>query len=298
MKIAAVVVTFNRAALLEECLLALLAQTRRVDRIFVVDNCSTDDTPLRMQALCDAHKILSYRRLDRNTGGAGGFSNAMQWACEEGYDWLWVMDDDVEPYPQGLENLLAYTDRSKCVHGLRTEPDGRVFAWGSRFDEAIVDTVAMQAQLPDDIGACIEMNVACFEGMLVHRDVVSEAGLPWSELFITWDDTYFGYCASRVTKVLYARVPSLKRKREMDRVSAGPLGNKWSMTPLGNYHHHRNRYMLASRLNPVSWKFWLRNVWVYLKAVAKELLLRRHWTNVKSIHQGTVDGLKYYWQAK
>ena len=298
MKIAAVVVTFNRSALLVECLQGLLAQTRPLDRIFVLDNCSTDDTPAAMQALCAEHPVVSYRRLDSNTGGAGGFAHAMGWAMDEGFDWLWLMDDDVEPYPEGLQNLLAYSDRSHCIHGIRTEPDGGVFPWGSRFDEALVDTVPLAMELPSQVGATIEMNVGCFEGMLVHRDVIGQVGLPWSDLFITWDDTYFGYCASKVTPVLYVRVLSLKRKRAMDRVGAGVLGTKMSMTALGNYHHHRNRYMLATRLRPNLSRFWLRNVVVYAKSMLKELLLRRDLKNVASIHRGTCAGLKYYWKAR
>ncbi len=42
--VAAVVVTYNRKVLLKECLDALLAQTRPLDSIIVVDNASTDGT--------------------------------------------------------------------------------------------------------------------------------------------------------------------------------------------------------------------------------------------------------------
>lgn len=298
MSVAAVVVTFNRSALLLECLKGLLAQTRPLDKIFVLDNCSTDDTSVRMTAFCVDHPQIAYRCLDVNTGGAGGFAHAMQWAYAEGYDWLWLMDDDVEPYPQGLQNLLAYADRSKCIHGVRTEPDGGVFPWGSHFNESTVDTVPLPRPLPLQPGDAIEINVGCFEGMLVHRDVITQVGFPWPELFITWDDTYFGYCASKVTPVLYVRVDSLMRKRAMDRVDAGLLGMRMSMTAMGNFYHHRNRYMLATRLKPQPLQFWWRNVLAYAKSMGKELLLRRNWTNAVSIHKGTLAGLKYYWQAR
>ena len=43
-RVCAVVVTYNRSALLREALVALGAQTRPVDRILVVDNASTDGT--------------------------------------------------------------------------------------------------------------------------------------------------------------------------------------------------------------------------------------------------------------
>ena len=43
--LAAVIVTFNRKELLSENIRMLLKQTRPFDKIFVVDNCSTDGTP-------------------------------------------------------------------------------------------------------------------------------------------------------------------------------------------------------------------------------------------------------------
>ncbi len=42
---AAVVVTYNRKNLLARRLEAIFAETRPVDHVIVVDNCSTDGTP-------------------------------------------------------------------------------------------------------------------------------------------------------------------------------------------------------------------------------------------------------------
>jgi rhamnopyranosyl-N-acetylglucosaminyl-diphospho-decaprenol beta-1,3/1,4-galactofuranosyltransferase len=44
MKIAAVVVTYNRKNLLGECLDAILRQTRAPEAVYVIDNASTDGT--------------------------------------------------------------------------------------------------------------------------------------------------------------------------------------------------------------------------------------------------------------
>lgn len=298
MKIAAVVVTFNRADLLIECLQGLLRQSRALDKIFVVDNCSSDDTAEKMAGFSSRYKNIAYRRLGSNTGGAGGFAAGIEWACSENFDWLWLMDDDVEPYSEGLEKLLFFADRSQCIHGLRTDPDGRFFPWGSHFDPSIVDTVPLSKDLLLQQVDAVEVNVGCFEGMLVHRSVIEQVGGPWPDLFITWDDTYFGYCASQVTNVLYAKVNSLKRKRSMDRVKTGLFGTRMSMTPMGNFFHHRNRYMLATRLKPNFLKFWTRNFLVYTKGLFKELFLRRSLVNAINIHRGTWAGLKYYWQAR
>src|ERR1035441_9411687 len=102
--IAAVVVTYNRKALLGECLDALLKQTHPLDAIYVIDNASTDGTKefLNERGYLRESKIR-YVPLPDNTGGAGGFYEGLRHAFEAGFDWFWLMDDDVEPYLDGLE---------------------------------------------------------------------------------------------------------------------------------------------------------------------------------------------------
>src|SRR5688500_13373643 len=96
--VSAVVLTYNRKALLAECLRALLAQTLPVDRVLVVDNASTDGTEelLRAEGLLER---VAYLRLERNLGSSGGFNRGVAAAREGGWDWLWIMDDDAEPRP-------------------------------------------------------------------------------------------------------------------------------------------------------------------------------------------------------
>src|SRR2546423_13459309 len=71
--VCAVVATFNRKELLAECLDALFAQTHPLDRIFVIDNASTDGTPelLRERRFLDRPE-LEHVRLEANRGGTGG----------------------------------------------------------------------------------------------------------------------------------------------------------------------------------------------------------------------------------
>lgn len=89
MKVAAVVVTYNRKELLRECLQALLNQTRPLDEIIVVDNASTDGTD---QMIPEEFPQITHVRLPENIGGAGGFHEGMKLAYEKGHDWIWVMD--------------------------------------------------------------------------------------------------------------------------------------------------------------------------------------------------------------
>ncbi|MEN3014688.1 MAG: glycosyltransferase, partial [bacterium] len=120
--ICAVVVTYNRKHLLLECLEAIRKQTRPVQAIYIIDNHSIDGTPelllekgyinqLPPPVLTEPWEIelsisnqtnsepieIHYIRMHENTGGAGGFHEGLKRAYEKGYDWFWLMDDDVEP---------------------------------------------------------------------------------------------------------------------------------------------------------------------------------------------------------
>src|SRR3546814_20742055 len=84
-KIFALIVTFERRALLEKCLLALAAQTQPLDAVLVVDNASTDGTSHWLTRWLPLHlpraKLIA---LQQNTGGAGGFSEGLRIAMEIG----------------------------------------------------------------------------------------------------------------------------------------------------------------------------------------------------------------------
>jgi rhamnopyranosyl-N-acetylglucosaminyl-diphospho-decaprenol beta-1,3/1,4-galactofuranosyltransferase len=105
-RVAAVVVTYNRKALLVECLRALLAQTAPIETVHVIDNASTDGTRelLAAEGLLDR---VSYHPLDVNGGSSGGFAAGVEIARDGEAEWLWLMDDDAEPRPDALERLLA-----------------------------------------------------------------------------------------------------------------------------------------------------------------------------------------------
>ncbi|HNJ78507.1 MAG TPA: glycosyltransferase, partial [Marmoricola sp.] len=77
-RVVAVVVTWNRRALVEECLAALAAQTHRPAVVVIVDNDSDDGTAEFLDA--QASDWLQVVHLSSNTGGAGGFAAGTQLA--------------------------------------------------------------------------------------------------------------------------------------------------------------------------------------------------------------------------
>ena len=90
--LAVVLVTYNRANMLTKCLESLRSQSRPANRVYVVDNASTDHT---QQVLSHMEWPVTVIKMQSNTGGAGGFSAGLEKAYNDGFDWILLIDDDV-----------------------------------------------------------------------------------------------------------------------------------------------------------------------------------------------------------
>ena len=93
------IVTHNRCQLLSRCLDNIQAQTRPPDAIVVINNGSTDDT-LDMLAMRGVDVLTQ-----GNLGSAGGWHRAIAHCLDEGFDAVWLMDDDGYPAPDSLQLL-------------------------------------------------------------------------------------------------------------------------------------------------------------------------------------------------
>lgn len=214
MKVAAVIVTFNRKALLLETLRGVMAQTRLPDKIFLINNASTDGTDDLLKStgwLCEER--ISYVLLTENLGGAGGFENGMRIAYESGYDWIWTMDDDVEPDADALEVMLSYKHISQCINASKifTEND-EVQYWEQYYDFATGRLVDLKNISFHNGRDWCPVNVTCFEGMLISRELIDSIGFPDPAYFIYHDDTAYGVKASFHTCVIYTRNAVFRKK--------------------------------------------------------------------------------------
>jgi GT2 family glycosyltransferase len=199
--VAVVVVTYNRADLLEKMLAGLGGLDRAPDAVFVVNNASTDHTRAVLEE-STLPGLVAVHASD-NLGGAGGFRLGLQTAYDQGYDVMWLMDDDVVPAPDCLTRLLA-ADGS-CLIAVREDRTGALVEKAAlRFDlrnplairpktASIDSTYASRAEMPETV----EVENVAFEGFLVRRAVIDRIGLPDASYFIFYDDVDFAIRARR-----------------------------------------------------------------------------------------------------
>lgn len=220
-RVAVVVVTFNRADLLVSMLDGLAEQTRLPDAVIVVNNASSDHT----RGVLDEREDLPLQAIHspENLGGAGGFHRGVALAHAQGFDRIWLMDDDVVPAPECLEVLLRHD--LPCLMAVREDRRGTLVEKSAlRFDlrnplvlrpkRASVDsTFRTRAEMPE----LVPVEVVAFEGFLVRRDVIDAIGLPDPAYFIFYDDADFAIRARKAGFTIYAvRDAVLVRQLDFD----------------------------------------------------------------------------------
>lgn len=279
-RVAAVVVTHNRKQLLSVCLEALLEQTQPLQAVIIVDDNSTDGTRemlieagflggesgKRKRIRYPRRKSIEviYRASKSNNGPAAGFAIGIRTAVEKGFDWVWTMDDDVAPLPDALEKLLSHSAGEYCILGERINPDGSLFQWPAKFD-----LVRLKAYFYDkDLDRAQQRRAdgVCWEGVLLHRDLIATIGYPSEDFFIVFDDTEYGLRISAVYNILHIRDVTVRRL-------VGGKTSERSFLGLG----------LASRTRESAWKTYysVRNLFLLRKQFPRgKYQLLFLWVNV------------------
>ncbi len=188
-RVVAVVVTWNRKELLARNLRAVLAQTRSVDEILVVDNASTDGTPEMLAAEFPTVRVV---RLAGNAGAAGGMHVGAREGLALGADWLWLMDDDGVPAATCLAEQLRVAEKNNfalCGPLLLDieNPSVLAFAPSERTQSRVVNE--LRDHLPGD---SFETLVAgLWNGTLISATAIHDVGFPKAEMFIWGEESEF-----------------------------------------------------------------------------------------------------------
>jgi rhamnopyranosyl-N-acetylglucosaminyl-diphospho-decaprenol beta-1,3/1,4-galactofuranosyltransferase len=269
-KVCAVVVTFNRKDLLMECLNSLLNQTKKVDTILIVDNFSTDgtekllldnnfidklppeniDTPFIINSK-KANLNIKYIKMNENTGGAGGFHMGTKTAYEDGFDWIWLMDDDGIPDSKCLNNLLLYKKDADFLAPLVIDiEDETNLSFGIQDNNITLRSVK-------EITKETYLNTASpFNGILLSNKLVQSIGYPKKDMFIWGDEfEYFTRILNSSFKIL--TISNAIHRHPRNRVITYKIFNDKNIyfqnTPLKDYCLYRNyayvNYNLRKKTN-------------------------------------------------
>ena len=284
MKIAAVVVTYNRCDMLKQCIEKLLAQTVPCD-ILAVDNASTDGTAEYLSGL--GERRVSCLRMSENTGGAGGFYAGIRKAFEDGYELLWLLDDDTFPENDALERLVEAGNSLNGNYGWLSSKalwtDGGICRMN-------VQRITPYKDLKEFDG---EMKVCCmasFVSLLLPAETVRKYGCPVKDFFIWSDDWEYTRRVSRHEQCFM--VPDSIVIHAMKRNTVADIAED-SPDRLPRYRYlYRNDVYLYRREGIIGW-VWLimKDCWHSFKVLTRRRTDRR--AALRIIWSGFREGVKF-----
>ncbi|KKC27760.1 glycosyltransferase family 2 protein [Sphingomonas sp. SRS2] len=288
--VSAVVLTYNRRDLVEDCLRAIGAQSHPVDRIVVIDNGSTDGTA-DMLARNWSDKI-ELHILPKNLGAAGGFNAGIRMAYRSQADAIWVMDDDVMPDPDALERLI---DADALLRARHLDPPFVIST--ARTPGGIVTNVPdidlarnslSYQNWPELLEHClVPVRRATFVSILLPRATLDEFGLPIASMFIWGEDTEY---TARITRERAGYLVGNSRAvhvRQLD----GKLDIRTETNPTRiGYHYYFLRNQAYNVRHYQSAGAFIRHLFRQAK-IAGKLLLTGQFRKAKIVATGTMSGI-------
>lgn len=290
MKIIAVVVTYNRLPLLQQCIRSIQGQTRLPDDMVVINNSSTDGT---LEWLCTQPvKCIT----QENKGGAAGFSTGIKEAYKQGADWIWLMDDDTIPRPEALQKLaeaVAFYENSQPAPGFFASlvlwTDGTPHLMNKtplfRKRENTLSLPHQPSYYPVESGT--------FVSLLISKKAVKAVGLPIKEFFIWNDDIEY---TTRITRAGFSGI-FVQDSICIHHTPANLNSDIYSdaVSNLWKYKYGLRNELYTRKKNKGEGSFW-RNIGKRLVVWPFYILARRKgskWPFIKTVWQSTLEAITF-----
>jgi len=224
-RVAALVINYNGREVTPGALASLLAMDYPACDVVHVDNGSTDGSREAVAAAFgpEGHPRLREVRIETNRGPAAGAARAMAWALDRGYDYLLILNNDIEVAPDFLTELVRAAESDPAIGMVGPKAfyyweRERIWSTGGslRFGEAITRERGEGEVDRGQYDADSEVEYVNGCAMLIKREVAEAVGL-WDPLyFLCFEDADFcvraraaGYrCHYAHRAVLYHMVSS------------------------------------------------------------------------------------------
>lgn len=106
-RVAAVIVNYNGKEVTLQAVESLRQMTYPNFDLVVLDNASTDGSS---EALTQAYPDLKQLRVEVNKGSSSGYAAGFRWAFDNGYDYVLLLNNDIEVQPDMLDRLVEVAE--------------------------------------------------------------------------------------------------------------------------------------------------------------------------------------------
>lgn len=196
------ILNWNASDKTEACirsLMVLLEKSSLSIDIRVIDNGSSSDHVADLQRIASLYQSVDVLFNQENFGFTGGQNLNIDYALENGYDYIWLLNNDVVVYPGALDELVSVMESdTRCGASspviLRLGNPSVVDFCGAIHDWSIIDTVRPNSfsNAPEFLKVNKDKVWAVGTALLVRCAAVRQIGPLSESLFAYYDDDDFG----------------------------------------------------------------------------------------------------------
>lgn len=179
--VAGVIVTFNRKVLLSENLKKQFIQRKKLNKIIIIDNASTDNTYEYLKSIfsTDELSLIIYIKLDINIGCAAAFSMGMKECFDRGYDWVYIMDDDGKPMDEEtIENLFDFIYKNNYTSKDLIIANSLILENNLRLSFKLYESFSIENAMNHKENGILLNQAKMWNGTLISKGVFHKIGTP------------------------------------------------------------------------------------------------------------------------
>ena len=186
-QVAIVVLNWNGVDDTLACLESLLGLVEAPGKILVIDNASTDDSVERIRM---AFPDIELIRNERNAGFGCGQNASIQRLIEQGFDWIWLFNNDARALGDSLRHMLDHASRHpECgavgVPIFDLDQQVQLQAWGGG---KVNFWLGRSAQFLEPIHDDEQLDFLTGASLLLRSQALQQTGLFDPAFFMYWED--------------------------------------------------------------------------------------------------------------
>ncbi len=237
-----VILNTNRRDDTLACLESLLANSYPNHKAIVLDNASTDGSVEAIRASFPAVEIIS---LTKNEGYAGNNNVGIRAACEQGADWVFVLNEDTILAPACLEQLVRAGESDSRIGIVgplvyhHDEPGVIQSAGGELGPHWEARHIAQNEADRGQFAAPHRVDWISGCAILVRRAVIDQVGMLDTKFFYYWEEVEWCLRAGKAGWSLL-HVPAAKLWHK-------GVQRNYRPKPSVAYYNTRNRFMMLKK---------------------------------------------------
>ncbi|MCP4360747.1 MAG: glycosyltransferase family 2 protein [Chloroflexi bacterium] len=278
-----IITNWNQAQHTIECLETVYRQEYRPFTPLVVDNGSTDDTVARVKETYPQTEILT---LPENLGPTGGYNSGFRYALEQGFDFIFLLNNDTLLAPDCISELMKEAQSAadiglvmpKIYYADEPKRIWSVGGWENQWNYEVQRPGENQLD-EGQWEEAVDIDDAPFCAVLLTRNLLETVGLPDDNFFLYYEDRDFSRRAQEAGfRLRLAPKATMWHKVSVSSGGSGSPAERYWMARSGVQFYKKNVGMRSRWFIVIPWR--------------GASALR---TTFNLARQGRFDSIKAYW---